>query len=722
MAAIPNSISLIGTIAPPDDTDPFPVHEDIWGKGGYRSVVDISARDAITELRQKVGMLVYVISDDTVYKCTVVGTPGTYVEYASGGASSLDDLSDVTITAPNDGDVLVYDTGTTLWTHQAAGGAGPHTHGAEDILPGTFSTGNFTFDGNVLLGANNLYAENATLDNGLYLNDSDAYNESTIHFGLASTKYFLHNQSEEEFRLTDNLNVTSGSYKMMIESKVYDPTGIIITGDTIGKPSGSTIVDGRADWHTVGDHFGFQPDWTGYTWNEGDLGTGYFCGMWDHTLYFDPIEKYWHIIGIRTIANAGNGGTKHATKDRVTFLHAKSKTMGGLSGSTSDSEWVECPLIESLSGNHDQTLTFDGKIVNSIWAPHLIERDGCYYLFYTGVELNAGGNTGIQRIFVAKSYDLDDWSGAEVIFLFDASDSTWADLALDDTLTASSCRDPFVIWDEENTRWQMFVTMQESPPSANTQVLGIATGSTLTSGWSVTTTRISGISNQISERPYESPHVFEDPDSNYWLTYTSDGSGVGYHTEFASGTTLFADGSEWIRVPAMDTEYSTDNYSWAGEFVRNPFNSDIYNATYVYYYDNWSPIEFDMAITFTGGTIEWISYDELSERVTVTTTLISGSPYQKTNLSDIVRGHALESSIHMTPDELRRELNSFYSKVLHDHDDRYFTETEANENFANVDNATNPPTSGQMLQYDGPGSIFEPLDPSDLDLDMGGII
>jgi hypothetical protein len=52
-------------MAPTDDTDTYAVHDEIYGKGGWRTVADISARDAIPTARRKLGMGVRVLDDGT---------------------------------------------------------------------------------------------------------------------------------------------------------------------------------------------------------------------------------------------------------------------------------------------------------------------------------------------------------------------------------------------------------------------------------------------------------------------------------------------------------------------------------------------------------------------------------------------------------------------------------------------------------------------------------
>ena len=55
-------------LMPFSDRDKFPTHLPQYGKGGYRSVADLDERDAIPTERQEEGMLVWVISESTLYQ------------------------------------------------------------------------------------------------------------------------------------------------------------------------------------------------------------------------------------------------------------------------------------------------------------------------------------------------------------------------------------------------------------------------------------------------------------------------------------------------------------------------------------------------------------------------------------------------------------------------------------------------------------------------------
>lgn len=67
MALIPGSVRVAGFMAPSDSTDTYAVTDETYNRGGYRSVVDVAARNAITADRRKEGMLVRVLSTGEVY-------------------------------------------------------------------------------------------------------------------------------------------------------------------------------------------------------------------------------------------------------------------------------------------------------------------------------------------------------------------------------------------------------------------------------------------------------------------------------------------------------------------------------------------------------------------------------------------------------------------------------------------------------------------------------
>jgi len=87
MAKYSGTIVLSGMISPTDTLDQYPTHEDTLGKGGYSSVVDLTARDAISTLRRKIGMMVFVEADEKTYQLKGGVTNSDWNEFSSGAPS-----------------------------------------------------------------------------------------------------------------------------------------------------------------------------------------------------------------------------------------------------------------------------------------------------------------------------------------------------------------------------------------------------------------------------------------------------------------------------------------------------------------------------------------------------------------------------------------------------------------------------------------------------------
>lgn len=68
MALITGGVIVTGTLSPTDTDDVYATHDSAYGKGGYREVSDLIERNNITFARRSDGMLVYVQSEDKIYK------------------------------------------------------------------------------------------------------------------------------------------------------------------------------------------------------------------------------------------------------------------------------------------------------------------------------------------------------------------------------------------------------------------------------------------------------------------------------------------------------------------------------------------------------------------------------------------------------------------------------------------------------------------------------
>jgi hypothetical protein len=68
MSKIPGSLPITGFIGTTFAADTYPTHIDELGKGGYRSVSNIDARNSISAERRSIGMMCYVLSESKAYQ------------------------------------------------------------------------------------------------------------------------------------------------------------------------------------------------------------------------------------------------------------------------------------------------------------------------------------------------------------------------------------------------------------------------------------------------------------------------------------------------------------------------------------------------------------------------------------------------------------------------------------------------------------------------------
>ena len=66
MSNLPGT-NIIAPIAPFSETDEYATHDAKYGKGGYRAVADINARNAIWPDRRSIGMAVRTTDDNIVW-------------------------------------------------------------------------------------------------------------------------------------------------------------------------------------------------------------------------------------------------------------------------------------------------------------------------------------------------------------------------------------------------------------------------------------------------------------------------------------------------------------------------------------------------------------------------------------------------------------------------------------------------------------------------------
>jgi hypothetical protein len=202
----------------------------------------------------------------------------------------------------------------------------------------------------------------------------------------------------------------------------------------------------------------------------------------------------------------------------------------------------------------------DGWDSHSLWAPHIIRSGGTYYMFYTGTDGPGDDPNTIQRIGLATSPDLMNWtrhpanncpgtSGDGCVYQCDESWTSWGESP---GSFNQQCRDPFVIRDPSNQRWVLFATAKKLDRSG---VITVAYSADLTSwtgaGFIDATSRLpEGTGGQPTGGQAENAHIMSH-EGTYYLLFTDwndpeDSVSVidpRTITQYATSSTLAADSS-----------------------------------------------------------------------------------------------------------------------------------------------------------------------------------
>jgi hypothetical protein len=237
------------------------------------------------------------------------------------------------------------------------------------------------------------------------------------------------------------------------------------------------------------------------------------------------------------------------------FFHTEDKGAGS---------YIEHYTSRDLCG-----LDYDGPALRAdpagwdsygLWAPHVIETAGVYYMFYTGATGPGSNPLAVQRIGVAVSNDLYNWTRLPVNrcpgtsgdgCIYECRES-WTTAG--DSLGSSNqqCRDAFVMWDPDGRRWLMFATAKSTNQFA---VVTVAASPDLVE-WTglgfVDATRrlVDGVGAQTTGGQAENPFVVTH-DGTYFLLFTDWQDPEDWFTapdprtivQYATSPTLAADPS-----------------------------------------------------------------------------------------------------------------------------------------------------------------------------------
>ncbi len=201
-----------------------------------------------------------------------------------------------------------------------------------------------------------------------------------------------------------------------------------------------------------------------------------------------------------------------------------------------------------------------------VWAPSVIERDGVYYLFYTGVSDVPGLYNSYQRMGVATSTDLMTWNRVDPP-IFSCDQVPWA---FCDSLEAlNAFRDPFVMPDPAQPgRFLMYYTGNLAHDSTRT-VVGVAGSNGDLTQWSDIKPLLATHQSYSGNTLTESPHLFQH-DGTWYMLFTT---GATQPLSYATSPDPTGDPASWTYRGRLGTMLGGNTGAWfASEYLRDGLN------------------------------------------------------------------------------------------------------------------------------------------------------
>ena len=268
----------------------------------------------------------------------------------------------------------------------------------------------------------------------------------------------------------------------------------------------------------------------------------------EFALVFDG-ERF-HVFYIRNSYNLPPDSTE------IDYGHAVSYDL---------SNWTQLdPILPVRPGSWDNL---------HVWSPTIVKRDSTWFLFYAGVTHVPGVYERFQRIGLATSTDLMNWTRLDQPVL-GCSQVPWVYCDSSDVF-GGDFRDPVVLPDPAAPGgWLMYYATR--PDAARDEmVLGVASSSGDLTQWTDRMPMWNTDPFHSFSPLIEAPAMF-DHDGLWYLFYdTNSGHTINYETS----TDPVADSSGWSNQRHLSSEIlSEDTDPWFGpEFLRLP-GHDFFGA------------------------------------------------------------------------------------------------------------------------------------------------
>lgn len=198
-----------------------------------------------------------------------------------------------------------------------------------------------------------------------------------------------------------------------------------------------------------------------------------------------------------------------------------------------------------------------------VWAPHVVQSEGVWYMLYTGVTQNPGGMQYHQRIGLATSTDLFTWNRLDQP-VFDCSEAPW--VYCDTTVAAGgNLRDPFVMPDPAGPGWLLYYSTVPAS-DVNRYVVGVASSSGDLSQWSDLQPLWVTYHATTGYELAESPHLFRHGSLWYLVITTNGAQPLGW----ATGPDPLGAPATWNWRGPLATSVGLDTRFWfASETLRD---------------------------------------------------------------------------------------------------------------------------------------------------------
>ena len=188
--------------------------------------------------------------------------------------------------------------------------------------------------------------------------------------------------------------------------------------------------------------------------------------------------------------------------------------------STNLYNWTQLPhVVPSRPGKFD---------AGHIWAPTVIENNGVYYMYYTGVSKDPLGGEGVQSIGRAISTDLEHWTQEDQPVLA-CADIPWSDC--DASSAGKQFRDPFAMFDPSDPTHELMFFVARLATDPDQQLVGVADTHDLAGAWANLQPMWCTDKYPNNFLGYnESPHVFQHGPLWYLMFTTSSGHPIRFKT------------------------------------------------------------------------------------------------------------------------------------------------------------------------------------------------